>query len=81
MTMRFVLMAPLLGIVMTACTAYSHTNVRLSESDSAPSKASKEINSERGKSDTLVVLALSGGGSRAAYWSATAISLMRQTAY
>jgi predicted acylesterase/phospholipase RssA len=50
---------------------YSHTNTRLAGKSEPVSRATLHVTSERGRDDALVVLAFSGGGSRAAYWSAS----------
>ncbi|MBN2702107.1 MAG: patatin-like phospholipase family protein [Methylothermaceae bacterium] len=56
--------------LLTGCSLYSHTNVQGTTGEPAASKASFHIGEPRGRSEkTLMILALSGGGSRAAYWS------------
>ncbi|XSG84139.1 MAG: hypothetical protein ACPW60_10390, partial [Methylohalobius sp. ZOD2] len=55
--------------LLTGCSLYSHTNVQGTTGEPAASKASFHIGEPRGRSEkTLMILALSGGGSRAAYW-------------
>jgi NTE family protein len=48
---------------------YAYTNDPLLTTDDYQSKASFEIKDDRGSKDVLLMLALSGGGSRAAYFS------------
>ncbi|MCK5374293.1 MAG: patatin-like phospholipase family protein [Alphaproteobacteria bacterium] len=61
----------LLGLILlSGCSWYSHTNIKGTTRDEVAKKASLKISQPRGKSEkTLFILALSGGGSRAAYWS------------
>lgn len=70
-----------IALLLSACgfAPYSHTNVERQDPVVEPSRATLHVTSERGRDDTLFVLALSGGGSRAAYWSANAM-LALQTA-
>ncbi|MEE9354974.1 MAG: patatin-like phospholipase family protein [Methylococcaceae bacterium] len=59
------------SIAVTGCSMFSYTNNPINRTNSQVAKASIEIVEPRGKfKDTLVILSLSGGGSRAAYWSA-----------
>lgn len=64
------------------CTSFSHTNqpLRPASGPVAPLRASFEIDGARGNPRVLMFLALSGGGSRAAYLSA-ATMLRLQTLY
>lgn len=56
--------------LLSSCSMYSHTNVEITTEGPTTSKAAYDIHQPRGQSEkTLVILALSGGGSRAAYWS------------
>ncbi len=64
------LVALALCVVASGCTLMSHSNRELKIEPPPPSRASLEIDGERGNDRTLVFLALSGGGSRAAYFSA-----------
>ncbi len=68
---RRCLIALTIGIsILSGCSMYSHTNVKGDTAEPAASKATFTIHHPRGRSEaTLVILALSGGGSRAAYWS------------
>jgi predicted acylesterase/phospholipase RssA len=72
--------------LMTACASFSHTNLPLpappAASSPAPAatRASFEVDGARGHPKVLMFLALSGGGSRAAYLSA-ATMLRLQTLY
>jgi predicted acylesterase/phospholipase RssA len=61
----------LLTALISACSSFSATNVKGEAADSAaPTKATFKVSPEdRGRGDTLVILSLSGGGSRAAYFS------------
>ncbi len=55
----------------SACTTLnSHTNEPLGEKYPPPGRATLKVTAERGNPKVLVMLALSGGGSRAAYFSA-----------
>lgn len=72
--------------LVAGCAAFSHTNVPLpaptaaSGHAPAPLRASFEVDGARGNPKVLMFLALSGGGSRAAYLSA-ATMLRLQTLY
>ncbi|MEO8153951.1 MAG: patatin-like phospholipase family protein [Rhizobacter sp.] len=68
---------------LAACASYSHTNRPLAPAEPAePTKtrATFSIGGERGNPRVLMFLALSGGGSRAAYFSA-ATMLQLQTIF
>lgn len=55
----------------SACTTLnSHTNEPLGQKYPPPGRATLAVTAERGNPKVLVMLALSGGGSRAAYFSA-----------
>lgn len=56
-------------LASVGCARFSHTNEKLT-SVATRSHASFATNGERGNPEVLVLLALSGGGSRAAYFSA-----------
>lgn len=60
---------------IAGCSLYSHTNRSLPVDNPDPSviRATYKVTADRGDDDTLVVLALSGGGSRSAYWSTEAM--------
>jgi len=60
----------LLAVVITGCSAFSHTNIP-EEGEVPESRATFNIDTSRGNDDTLFILAFSGGGSRAAYLSAS----------
>lgn len=64
-----------LAAVLQGCNTLAYTNSPLIEdSPSSTERAGFELHADRGKHDkTLFVLALSGGGSRAAYWSASSM--------
>ncbi len=57
---------------LTGCASGAYTNVRKDDISAPPeTRASFSITRDRGTHErTLAILALSGGGSRAAYWSA-----------
>lgn len=69
-------------LFLSGCASYAYTNVRLSGAGEAlETKATFSVNHDRGRHEkTLGILALSGGGSRAAYWSA-AIMLALEEVY
>jgi hypothetical protein len=78
-------LATLLALSMlSACASYSHTNKPLPPSATAsapvPTRATFNVGGERGNPRVLMFLALSGGGSRAAYLSA-ATMLRLQTLF
>lgn len=64
------------------CTSFSHTNqpLRAGAAPPPPTRASFQLDGQRGNPKVLMFLALSGGGSRAAYLSA-ATMLKLQTLY
>ena len=68
-------------LMLSACgfLPYSHTNIERRDSVIEPSRATLNVTPERGRDDTLFVLALSGGGSRAAYWSANVMLALQTT--
>ena len=66
--------------MLLGCATFSHRNARLEDSDQYSGRASRKIADYRGKKDVLVLLALSGGGSRAAYFSSS-VMLKLQTVY
>ena len=70
---------------LSACASYSHTNRPLAAaaavaSEPTQTRATFSVGGERGNPRVLMFLALSGGGSRAAYFSA-ATMLRLQTLY
>ncbi|TAL04895.1 MAG: patatin-like phospholipase family protein [Porticoccaceae bacterium] len=69
------------ALLLSACgfSPYSHTNVERRDPAIEPSRATLHVTPERGRDDTLFVLALSGGGSRAAYWSANVMLALQTT--
>jgi predicted acylesterase/phospholipase RssA len=80
---------PSVAALVGGCSSYSHTNRPLGPATptaleraapAAPSRASFQIDGSRGNPRVLMFLALSGGGSRAAYLSA-ATMLRLQTLY
>lgn len=63
-----------LAVLASGCRSmYSHTNKRLPEGPPIPSHASFDIRDRRGADNVLVVMALSGGGSRAAYFASASM--------
>ncbi|MBC7956507.1 MAG: patatin-like phospholipase family protein [Cytophagales bacterium] len=79
------------AIALSACASYSHTNHPLAPAAAAsaasisaptptPTRATFAVSGERGNPRVLMFLALSGGGSRAAYFSA-ATMLRLQTLF
>ncbi len=67
-------------VTLAACSSFSHTNIKQEQDEPVQSRATFDVTTERGHDDALVILALSGGGSRAAYWSAS-IMLRLQTVF
>jgi len=64
------------GLFTGGCTAQASQNAR---PDAAGSQtASFELRTPRGRKDVLVILALSGRGSRAAYWSTAVMFRLRK---
>ena len=71
-----------LSLGLSACAqSYSHTNLKSLDDTKVSTESSKDplvttkatfnVSPARGDPDTLMILAFSGGGSRAAYWSAS----------
>lgn len=56
------------AVMAAGCASFSHTNEKLTHSD-PPGRATHAVTGDRGNPEVLVLLALSGGGSRAAYFS------------
>ncbi|ABA57533.1 Patatin [Nitrosococcus oceani ATCC 19707] len=71
------LILPMLA-TLPACTSFSHTNIKQAESTPVITKATFNVNPSRGRNDTLMILAFSGGGSRAAYWAASVMFKLQQ---
>ncbi|MCP3900080.1 MAG: patatin-like phospholipase family protein, partial [Desulfobacteraceae bacterium] len=65
-------------LFMQGCSAFSHTNKMLQQ-EVVQTKATFKIAQDRGETQqkVLVILSLSGGGSRAAYWSASIMLAMQ----
>ncbi len=84
MLIRCLVLVPLLIMILSACSAWTHTsilsytNVAKSPATEIESKASFIVKPDRGDPKMLMVLALSGGGSRAAYWSASVMLRLEQ---
>jgi Predicted esterase of the alpha-beta hydrolase superfamily len=70
--MRILVLFALVILALNGCSWYAYTNTRLTSGEEPKLKAAFRITEDRGSNQkVLVVLALSGGGSRAAYWSAS----------
>jgi len=61
----------LLAILLSGCTSFAYTNKRFVPDETYSGRASFNIKEDRGNEKVLTLLALSGGGSRAAYFSAS----------
>lgn len=59
----------LLSLLLFGCTSFAYTNKRITPNEIYSGRASFEIKEDRGNKNVLTLLALSGGGSRAAYFS------------
>src|SRR5215510_8134374 len=57
------------SIAVTACSTFAYYNRRAEPSAPGANRATFDIRDDRGEKSVLVLLALSGGGSRAAYFS------------
>ena len=73
----------ILAVALAACTSMqkinSHTNLPQLNPNSEHTRATFNVNpKDRGRGDTLFILAFSGGGSRAAYWSADVMLKLEQ---
>jgi predicted acylesterase/phospholipase RssA len=74
----------LLVTTVSGCSTWTHTslfsssNIKKTNDSRATSKASFVVIPDRGDPDMLMILALSGGGSRAAYWSASVMLRLEQ---
>ena len=66
--------------LLPACASTSYTNDPLAQPGRYEGRASFVIRDDRGHGDVLVLLALSGGGSRAAYFSGS-VMVKLQTAF
>ncbi len=72
MTIRRALPAVVVTVLVSACTSFSHTNTKQPDSTPETTRATFAVTADkRGDPDTLMILSLSGGGSRAAYLSAS----------
>jgi predicted acylesterase/phospholipase RssA len=78
--MKRLIVLAILAILLGCASSFSHRNAKLENQDPYSGRASLKITDYRGKEDVLVLLALSGGGSRAAYFSAS-VMLQLQTVY
>ncbi len=71
MKIRLQIGISLLLLALAGCSLYSHTNVKGRTDAAVADRAGFKIVTPRGRAPrTLMILALSGGGSRAAVWSA-----------
>jgi len=69
----------ILAIFLSACSSFSATNVKGTPADrQQPTRATFDVSPQRGHPDTLFILALSGGGSRAAYLSTSVMFRLEQ---
>lgn len=70
------------ALALTGCSTFAYYNepVQLRTESPAAERATFDIRDDRGEKDVLVMLALSGGGSRAAYFS-SAVMLRLQQAF
>ena len=75
---RLIILAML--AILSGCASFSHRNVEIKDQGPYSGRATRTITDYRGKKDVLVLLALSGGGSRAAYFS-SAVMLQLQKVY
>ena len=86
MDIKAILPLVILTLLVSACSSFSHTNKELPDTAPEPTqatfdfdncrgepkaRATFDIDACRGDEQTLVIMSLSGGGSRAAYLSAT----------
>ena len=68
-----------LAVVLVGCNSFSYTNARLiSAIDVSRVSMVMPPGTDRGNHRVLMILALSGGGSRAAYWSGNAMLKLSQ---
>jgi len=73
------LLLPLILLLASGCSSFSASNVKKQPGDQqVPTKATFNVSPDRGRDDTLVILALSGGGSRAAYLSTSVMFRLSQ---
>lgn len=63
---------------LAGCASFSHTNTPLRSDAERGSRATFQIEADRGNHNVLVILALSGGGSRAAYFSAATMLRLQE---
>lgn len=66
-----------LTLSIAGCSTFAYYNKPLSSAE-PPARATFNIRDDRGEKDVLVMLALSGGGSRAAYFSAAVMLRLQQ---
>lgn len=79
MHIQIFLLLPLILLLAAGCSSFSASNVKKQPGDQpAPTKATFNVSPDRGHDDTLVILALSGGGSRSAYLSTSVMFRLSQ---
>jgi len=66
------------SIAIGGCSSFAYYNQRVDLSLPPASRATFDIRDDRGEKDVLVLLALSGGGSRAAYFSGAVMLRLQQ---
>lgn len=72
MDIKAILPTVILTVLVSACSSFSHTNIKQPDTEPEPTRATFDITAGRGEHpETLVIMSLSGGGSRAAYLSAS----------
>ncbi|NIA01354.1 MAG: patatin-like phospholipase family protein [Planctomycetia bacterium] len=71
MNIKAILPGVIVTLLVSACSSFSHTNIRQPDTGPEESRATFDIDAKRGDPGMLVILSLSGGGSRAAYLSAS----------
>jgi hypothetical protein len=76
--MKRVLVSTAIGAAMASCSSFAYYNRPVEPSPPPVTRATFNIREDRGEKDVLVLLALSGGGSRAAYFSGAVMLRMQQ---
>jgi NTE family protein len=65
-------------LCLAGCTTFAYQNKPLDGAEARPGRASVNIAEDRGDDGVLTILALSGGGSRAAYFSASVMLRLQE---
>ncbi len=76
--MKDLCVATLIAIVLGGCSRFAYYNLPADPSQPATRRATFNIQDDRGEKDVLVLLALSGGGSRSAYFSSAVMLRLQQ---